>query len=283
MKDFTKYYDFITDEDTRLSVRKIADKALLASKNCSILSTDFVNQNVIDYSIPILNNFDINYKLFPNYEHSERKSLILYPSFEDNIDESQFITALRISNRSKFKELDHSNYLGSLMSLGIERSKIGDIYVHDNYADVICHADLADTIIYNLEQVGRNKVEIEKIDIEAVSYKEPEFVLLSINVSSMRLDNIVKALINKSRDTGTDLIKAGDVKLNFILEEKASTLLKKGDLLSIRRHGRFFINSENGNTKSGKIRLEVKHYTNFNLKIWHYVKSINWHYVNSKI
>ncbi len=262
MKDFTKYYDFITDEDTRLSVRKIADKALLASKNCSILSTDFVNQNVIDYSIPILNNFDINYKLFPNYEYSERKSLILYPSYEERIDENQYIAALRISNKSKFKELDHSNYLGSLMSLGIERSKIGDIYVHDNYADVICHTDLADTIIYNLDQIGRNKVEIERIDIEAVSYKEPDFVLLLISVSSMRLDNIVKALINKSRDTGTDLIKAGDVKVNFIPGEKASATLKKGDLLSIRRHGRYLIYNENGNTKSGKIRLEIKHYTN---------------------
>lgn len=273
MKDFTKYYDFITDEETRLSVRKVADKALLVSKNCSPLSTDFVNQNVIDYSIPIINNFDINYKLFPNYEHSERKSLILYPSFEDNVDESEFITALRINNRSKFKELDHSNYLGSLMSLGIERNKIGDIYVHDNYADVICHADLADTIIYNLEQIGRNKIEIEKIDIGNVSFKEPDFVLLTINVSSMRLDNVVKALINKSRDIGTDLIKAGDVKVNFVPEEKASLLLEKGDLISVRRYGRFLIYNENGNTKSGKIRLEIKYYTNVNSKNWNYADS----------
>ena len=266
MKDFTKYYDFIADEETKLSVRKISDKAMLVSKNCNPLSTDFVNQNVIDYSIPIINNFDVNYKLFPNYEHSERKSLILYPSFEDDVDESKFVTALRISNKSKFKELDHSNYLGSLMSLGIERSKIGDIYVHDNYADVICHADLADTISYNLDQIGRNKVEVEKINIEDVSFKEPDFILITVNVSSMRLDNIVKAIINKSRDIGTDLIKSGDVKVNFVPEEKASTLLKKGDLISIRRYGRFLIYSENGNTKSGKIRLEIKHYKSVSSK-----------------
>ncbi len=261
MKDFVKYYDFITDEETKLLVRKIADKAALASKNCISLSTDFVNQNVIDYSIPIINSFDINYKLFPNYEHSERKSLILYPSFDENIDESEFITALRINNKSKFKELDHNNYLGSIMSLGIERSKIGDIYVHENYADVICHADLADVIAYGLEKVGNNKVDIEKIDINDVSFKEPDYVLLTINTSSMRLDNIVKALINKSRDLSADIIKSGDVKINFVLEDRASCLLKKGDLISIRRYGRFLIYNENGNTKSGKVKLEIKHYT----------------------
>lgn len=263
-KDFTKYYDFITDEETKLLVRKIADKAALVSKKCSVLATDFINQNVIDYSIPIINSFDINYKLFPNYEHSERKSLILYPSFEENVDESEFITSLRISNKSKFKELDHSNYLGSLMSLGIERSKIGDIYVNDNYADVICQAELSDTIIYNLDQVGRNKVTVEKINIDEVSFKEPNYILLSINVSSMRLDNIVKSLINKSRDISADLIRSGDVRVNFVPEEKSSYLLKKSDLISIRRYGRFLIFNENGNTKSGKIKLEIKHYTKSN-------------------
>ncbi len=262
MKDFNKYYDFIADDETKLLVKKIADKANLVSKNCISLSTDFVNQNVIGYSIPIINSCDVNYKLFPNYEHSERKSLILYPNFTDTIDEKDYIRALRINNKSKFKELDHNNYLGSIMSLGIERSKIGDIYVHNNYADIICQADICDVILYGLEKVGNNKVEIEEININDIDYKEPDYVLLTINTTSMRLDNIVKSLINKSRDISTDIIKSGDVKVNFEVEDKVSSLLKKGDLLSIRRYGRFFIYNECGNTKSGKIKLEIKHYKN---------------------
>lgn len=265
MKDFNKYYDFIADDETRLLVKKIADKSSLVSKNCLTLSTDFVNQNVVSYSIPIINSLGVNYKLFPNYEHSERKSLILYPDFVeslDKIDEKDYVCALRIYNKSKFRELDHSNYLGSIMSLGIDRSKIGDIYVHDNYADIICHADICDVILYGLEKVGSNKVEIELIDIQNVDFKEPDHVILLISPSSMRLDNIVKALINKSRDISSDLIKSGDIKVNFVVCDKSSHMLKEGDLLSIRRYGRFFINKECGNTKSGKIRLEIKHYTN---------------------
>ncbi len=77
----------------------------------------------------------------------------------------------------------------------------------------------------------------------------------------MRLDNIVKAIINKARDVSADLIKSGDIKVNFVVEDKASSLLKEGDLLSIRRFGRFLIYKEFGTTKSGKIKLEIKHYT----------------------
>ena len=262
MKDFNKYYDFITDDETRLLVKKIADKASLVSKNFFTLSTDFVNQNVVNYSMPIINSIGVNYKLFPNYEHSERKSLILYPDYVESIDENDYISALRIRNKSKFRELDHNNYLGSIMSLGIDRSKIGDIYVHENYADIICLFDIRDVILYGLEKVGSNKVEIEILDIQDVDFKEPDHVMLFVNPSSMRLDNIVKALINKSRDISADLIKTGDIKVNFIVCDKSSHIVKEGDLLSIRRYGRFFINKECGSTKSGRIKLEVKHYTN---------------------
>lgn len=261
MKDFNKYYDFIIDEETKLLVKKIADKANLVAKNCISICTDFVTQNIVDYSIPIINNCDVNYKLFPSYEHSERKSLILYPSFIDVIDENEYIKALRIDNKSKFRELDHNNYLGSIMSLGIDRSKIGDIYVHDDYADIICLADISDVILYGLDKVGSNKVEISEISIKDVDFKEPDHVFLTISSTSMRLDNVVKAIINKSRDTSADLIKSGDVKVNFVVEDKSSCLLKKGDLLSIKRFGRFLIFNECGNTKSGKIKLEIKHYT----------------------
>ena len=261
MKDFNKYYDFIADEETKFLVKKIADKANLVSKNCVTLATDFVTQNVVDYSIPIINSCDINYKLFPNYEHSERKSLILYPNFVESIIENDYIRAIRITNKSKFKELDHNNYLGSIMSLGIDRSKIGDIYVHDDYADIICHAELSDVVLYGLDKVGNNKVELEEINIGDVDYKEPDHVFLVISTTSMRLDNVVKAIINKSRDISADLIKSGDVKVNFIVEDKNSFILKEGDLLSIKRHGRYLIYKECGNTKSGRIKLEIKHYT----------------------
>ena len=77
MKDFEKYYDFIKDDETKNSVKKIADKSLYVNKNFTSAVTEFTNPYVAELSLPIINNYDINFKLFPSFEHSERKVFIL--------------------------------------------------------------------------------------------------------------------------------------------------------------------------------------------------------------
>lgn len=260
MKDFDKYYDFIKDEETRNSVRKIADKVLYVSKNYTVAVTEFTNPYVAELCLPIIKNYDVKFELFPSYEHGERKVFILYPDYFDGIDHDEYITGLRVNNRSKFKMLNHKDYLGALMSLGIDRNKTGDIYVHDDYADIILHTDISDYIMFNLDKIGHNKIEVGKIKIEQVNFKEQEHVIVNITSSSMRIDNIVKHIINKSRETASDMVKAGDVKVNWLIEEKVSAEIKENDMLSISRYGRYKISKLSGLTKSGKSKIEIKHY-----------------------
>jgi len=260
MKNLEKYYDFIKDEETRNIVKKIADKAAYVSKNYIPATTEFINPYVAELSLPIINNLDIKVEIFPSYLHCERKVLILLPEFFEHQDISEFIVGLRIKNKSKFKILSHKDYLGSIMSLGIDRNKTGDIYVYEDYADIIVHNDISDYIIYNLEMIGRNKIEIEKIDIDRVHFKEQEHILLSINSSSMRIDNIVKHLINKSREIASDLVKSGSVKINWQVVDKVSVIVEEGNLISISKYGRFKVSKWMGITKSGKNKIEIKHY-----------------------
>ncbi len=260
MKNFDKYYDFIKDEDTKNSVRKIADKANYVSKNYMAAVTEFTNPYVADLCIPIIKNYNIKYKPFPSFLHGERKVFILYPEFLEDIDVNEFVTALRIFNKSKFKKLNHKDYLGSLMSLGIDRNKTGDIYVYDDYADIILHEDISDYIMYNLDKIGHNKIEVEKIKIDDVNFKEQEHVILNITSSSMRLDNIVKHITNTSRETASNMVKSGNIKVNWQVEERTARELLENDMISVSRYGRFKIYRHNGLTKSGKNKIEIKHY-----------------------
>jgi RNA-binding protein YlmH len=93
-----------------------------------------------------------------------------------------------------------------------------------------------------------------------VDFKEQEHEILNIISSSMRLDNLVKHLTKTSRDKAADIIRGGKVKINHIPEDKASTELKEGDLLSITRAGRFKIHKICGRTKSGRQKIQIKHY-----------------------
>lgn len=260
MKNREKCYDFIRDDETKNIVKKLSDKAFYASKNFIIVTTEFINPYVAELVLPIINSFDIKFEIFPSYQHCERKVLVLFPEFWEPVDYNEYIVGLRIKNKSKFKMLSHKDYLGSIMSLGIDRNKTGDIYVYDDYADIIVHSDIADYIISNLDIIGRNKIAIEKINVSEVNFKEQEHILLNINSSSMRLDNIVKHIINKSRDFASDVIKSGDVKINWQVVDKVSNTVEEGDMISISKYGRFRISKCMGTTKSGKNKIEVKHY-----------------------
>jgi RNA-binding protein YlmH len=260
MKDFDKYYSFISDDEAKNSLRKISDKITFVKKNFIPAITEFVNPYVAEISLPLINNNNIKFELFPSYEHGERKVFILYPEFYEDVQFGEFISGMRVHNKSKFKKLNHKDYLGSIMSLGIDRSKTGDMYVYDDYADIVIHKDISDFIIYNLEKIGHNKIEIEKVDIEDLHFKEQEHILLNINSSSMRLDNIVKHLTNKPRETASGIIKSGDVKVNWQVIDKISDMVEEGDMLSISKFGRFKISKNLGLTKSKRFKIEVKHY-----------------------
>lgn len=260
MKDFDKYFDFIKDEETKSSVRKIADKVSYTNKNYTPAVTEFTNPYIAELCMPIIKNYDIKYKLFPSFEHGERKVFILYPDFLEAVDENEYITGLRIHNGSKFKILSHKDYLGSLMSLGIDRNKTGDIYVYDEYADIVMHRDISDYIMYNLEKIGHNKINIEKIKINDVHYKEQEHTVINITSSSMRIDNIVKHITKKSRETASEMVKAGNVKVNWQVQEKVSEETRENDMISISKYGRYKICKLSGLTKSGKYKVEIKHY-----------------------
>ena len=75
-----------------------------------------------------------------------------------------------------------------------------------------------------------------------------------ITVSSMRLDAIVSDLIRVSRAKALPMIRSGQCRVNWRLEEDPSSLLEEGDVLSIRGHGRFKVLAVEGTTRKGNIR-----------------------------
>lgn len=260
LKELEKYFNFIKDEDTKNTVKRVYDKVNYVKKNYNPIMTEFINPYIVGLCIPIINNNDIKLKLFPSFDYSERKVLILYPEYFEDINENDFITAIKIKNKSKFKKLTHKDYLGSIMSLGIDRSKIGDIYVNDYFADVVIHKDICDYILYNLDQIGHNKIEIQEIDLENIDYRESEHEILNIISSSLRLDSIVKNIVNKSREISCNMIKSKLIKVNFTICDKTIYQICENDIISISKYGRYRISKCNDTTKSGRFKVEVKHY-----------------------
>lgn len=164
----------------------------------------------------------------------------------------------KITNRSKFKELEHKHYLGTIMSLGIKRELMGDLIVEDDSCYGIVSEEIFDFLVDNLKEVGRNPVTVEEVNRNQVpSLKFEELV---DSVSSVRLDNIVSVMINNSRSKGLELIETGEVSVNYVVDKEKNSTLKEGDIVTIRKKGKFIFEKILGENKKGKIRVLIKRF-----------------------
>lgn len=170
------------------------------------------------------------------------------------------ITALKITG-SKFRELSHRDYMGSLLALGFDRSVIGDIALTSSCeAVVFVSSKVAEYICSELKKIGRDGVSARIESIPPTREIPRKFASTPITVSSPRLDGVVKALTNQSREDAAAMVRAGLVDLSYVTTDDVSAQVKDGDILSIRGYGKFVIGALIGETKSGRMKIDCKKY-----------------------
>lgn len=173
---------------------------------------------------------------------------------------SEAVTPLEISG-SAYSELTHRDYLGALIALGIERDSIGDIIVEaPSSAIVFALPGAAKLIEKELSSVGREKVTVKVCRLPEEFRVEKEFEAITDTVMSPRLDGIVKALCNISREDASKLVEQGDVSVNYAEMTKPDAEVVKGDILSVRGYGKFIYDGDRGVNRRGRLRIDARKY-----------------------
>ncbi|MBR5270916.1 MAG: hypothetical protein IKV64_01900, partial [Clostridia bacterium] len=119
----------------KLLISKINDLFRLCEKHATAKFSSFLDGGEIaTIQERAVFPYGFNTMFFGGFEESECKMLGVFPEWSE-CDIQEFpIKALKISGLFT-KPLTHRDYLGSLLSLGIERNKLGDIAViEDNSA-----------------------------------------------------------------------------------------------------------------------------------------------------
>lgn len=179
--------------------------------------------------------------------------------FPDWLEEYTFpITAVTFKYRT-VDTLRHRDFLGSLMALGIKRESVGDILIEQGRAVVFLSDDIVDFVLQSVQKIGRVGITLFKgYDSPLPQREQP--AEHKKTVASLRLDCVVSALTNCSRNTACELIEGGLVAVNSIVTYKITKALTTGDVLSVRRKGKFELVSSNTKTKIDKILLIYKAY-----------------------
>ncbi len=196
-----------------------------------------------------------SFSFWGGYPASERKVLGL---FFDDAEPDFPVSAVQFTFR-KTDKLSHRDFLGSLMSLGIERQTVGDILAEDGRAIVFVKSEIKDYICSQITKVGRVGVTISDAYINDLPQGRGE-VEQACTVSSMRLDSIVAAAAGLSREKAKSLIVSGNVSINHLVCQKISHTVREGDKLTIRGKGKYTISGVFGETKKHRIKISIIHY-----------------------
>ena len=189
------------------------------------------------------------YEIYSVYEECDKK--ILYKNNIPNV---------KLYKINSYEKLKHKEIMGSLYSLSIDKSMIGDIIIdEDNYYFYIIDK-MSSFIENNLFMIGNKYVTIEEIDISKMKDYKKKYEIKNMIVSSLRMDTIVSKITNTSRNNSIELIKNKNVILNYSILKDGSITLKENDIFSIRRYGKYKFSKVIKNTKKDNIVIEYFKY-----------------------
>ena len=156
-------------------------------------------------------------------------------------------------------KLTHRDFLGSLMGLGLRREMLGDIIINENVAYLVCLDSVSDFIINQLDKVKHTSVKCTDSDFIPADVL-PELKYEELIVSSERLDVLISAVYNLSRNESQKRIDCETVFCNSILAVSPSIVPEKGSIISVRGLGRFIYDGVLRQTKKGRNIIAVRIY-----------------------
>ena len=241
--------------------KRLIELSKLAYTRDIVTFSDFLNLNELNilHTTP-KDMFPARYETYGGYDSSERQMVAFLPDalyYEYTYPVS--VIEITPVNLKFSEELSHRDYLGSLMNLGVERSKMGDIILQDNRALLFVREEISSYIAENLNRIRHTVVKTIVSDHTEITY-EPRFQEIKGNVASIRLDSVLSVAFPLSRSKMSLYVEAGKVFVNGKLITSNGYQLKENDIISVRSLGRIKFLRVSGETRKGRYMIIVNKY-----------------------
>ena len=259
----SKLLDRVSGEE-RMVLAMVLDKAEQARTRSVPVSTDFMSPQLQEQAKELLYRAGVSegdYVALGGFQAAERRVLLFLPDWlEPEYAEAESpICAIRARFRAE-DGLTHRDLLGSLMSLGVVREKLGDLLVGEESADVLCLQSVRDYLLTNWETAGRTHLKLQAVELSALHIPQASFKELRDTVSSLRLDAVAAAGFRLSRGKAAELVESGKLELNWRSCQKPNRLLEAGDRVSARGFGKFELTEVGGLTRKGRVAITIKRF-----------------------
>ncbi len=253
---------FIPPQTTQETVFcKKAEELILKAKNYSIKSfTSFLNLREKELITAVFNKYQ-GVKIDFSYGYLGDGQRCIGVIYKENDEVYDYEYQIDIISCDLIKEhnLTHRDFLGSLMSLMIKREYIGDILVFSDKVYIALHQNFTQIILDELKQIKNINVEFE-VYLGELFYKESFTQTRTATVASLRLDSVLSAILKQSRSSIQTLLKQGLVTVNQMVVKSADFKMYDLDVISIKKHGKYKILTENNKSKKDRIFIDIKKY-----------------------
>ena len=155
--------------------------------------------------------------------------------------------------------LSHRDFLGSILSLGIERSQIGDLIVKNKSADIFCTDRMSDYICRELTRVRHTEVMTSVCSPDSIQ-TAPETEERTGSVASVRLDTLIALAFGIPRSRAVGLVQGGAVYVNAKLVTSNGHPPHENDRISVRGLGKCRFCGIIHQTKKGRMMVRMERY-----------------------
>ena len=258
-------------KETKLLEHRFIELSRIAFEREIVTYSDFLNlndQNIL-HTLP-KNKLYSRYVLFGGYDMAERQMAAFLPDAlylrcgKKELDPALIrypFKALQVLplNRKFSEDLTHRDYLGSILNLGIDRSKTGDILIENNTAILFAHDDIVSFLCSELTRIRHTSVKTEELPSFDIQYT-PKYEELTGTVASVRLDSLLSLAFSSSRTKLSGLIEGGRVFVNGKLITSNGYQPNEGDLISVRKMGKFRFAGIGNKTRKHRIYVRIQKY-----------------------
>ncbi len=244
--------------DSKLLIPRIKDAVRLCDTSGLPRFIGFLTTEEAAEALKTAKTLHCRFNLYGGYDSAERVVFGVYPDWCE--DEAAFspVRAVTFVYRRQDK-LAHRDFLGALMSLGITRETVGDILIEEGRTVVFLLREVVPTVLNGVSKVANAGVTVSNGFTEPLP-GQGEMQDISDTVASERLDCVVSALLKCSRNEAAELIRDGAVSVNSVCVDKSTKTVSAGDKITVRRRGKFIIESASSRTRKDRIVLKAKKY-----------------------
>ena len=278
-------YAYIRDEDIRLLLSRLDDLIRKSGRGEAAVSSYLTPREAKYARIHLSSRLSAGTAvLWGGYPEAERVRAVILPDYTEGLVDptalmSDPVAALCSAGLddladtlrdavcpvsvkgSGFRELSHRDYLGSVLGLGLERDAIGDILIPDAHsAMLLTDSRVGDFLTSQMEKVATDTVKVSRLPEGTSLAGTRRLQPLNDTVASERLDCVVAALCNLSREKAQMAVKSGIVELDYEAVEDCSATVDAPAVISVRGYGKFAVHAFDGTTRKGRVRLVAGKY-----------------------